>query len=109
MKDKRAQQPNHFNQRLLYLIIGMAIVIAVFIAGIVFGGNNNNPPEATLQLEATVVTETPITVEEATVVTATPIPSDSNTVDLPELQTQWAQLGITRTAVNESNVTPTPE
>lgn len=95
MKEKRKSKSNPYNRKIVIVLMGLALLIVVFVAGLILGGNNDAPNNTT-QLQATVITATPIT-------------SDSNTVDLPELQTQWAELGITKTAVTEIRATPTPE
>lgn len=89
-KEKHKQQSGRHIPNIIYVIVALALLI-----GIILGIGMNQTPSVT-QVE--LATDTP-----------SPTTANSNTVDLPELQTEWAQLDITKTAVTQSNVTPTPK
>ena len=91
-KEKRKQQSGRHIPKVVYVIVALALLM-----GIILGIGMNREPEKVVDKAVATVTQ------------STGATSDSNTVDLPELQTQWAELDITKTAVTDSRSTPTPQ
>jgi len=91
-KEKRKRESKRSIPKAVYIIVALALLMGILL-GI---GMNQTPP-----------------IEQEALTTHTPSPTiatgDSNTVNLPELQTQWAELDVTKTAILESNATPTPK
>lgn len=86
-KEKRKTGLQQRIPKAVYVIVALALLLGI-ILGI---SMNQTPPVAQVE----VATHTP-----------SPTAANSNTVDLPELQTEWAELDVTKTAINEANATP---